>query len=413
VTERVEALVIGGGPAGLMAAEALIGAGIPVLLAERMPTVGRKLLMAGKSGLNLTKAEPADAFRAAFAGHGDSLAAPLAAFGPEEVQAWAKGLGQDLFTGSTGRVFPVAMKASPLLRAWLARLTDGGLDGGLDGGPDGGLVIRTRWRWTGFEDESWGGVDNGEGHRIHKFETPDGPRRLGARVTVLAFGGASWSRLGSDGAWAAHLPGTAPFAPSNCGVTLEWSDRMADHMGAPVKAIALQAGDAVSRGEIVIARTGLEGGGLYPLIPALRQGAALRLDLFPDLTAEALSARLARRRRGESLVNRLRRSLGLEGTRRALAMEFGRPLPDDPGPLLKALPVPLTGLAPLDAAISTAGGLRFDRLDADLMLRDRPGVFAAGEMLDWDAPTGGYLLTASLATGRHAGRAAARRLSGG
>lgn len=386
------ALVLGAGPAGLAAAEAISAAGHPVTLVEAMLSPARKFLMAGKSGLNLTKDEAPGPFRAAYAAEGTlppALRAALDAFGPEEAMAWARGLGQEVFTGSTGRVFPVAWKASPLLRAWLARLESRGVE------------LRTRWRWRGFDGDA------------SRFDTPGGPRRVTARATVLALGGASWRRLGSDGAWAAEFPGqTAPFAPSNMGLLVRWSPHMAPHLGQPVKGAAWSAGGLLSRGEVVVSARGLEGGGLYPLSRPLREGAPLRLDLFPDLDEEALRRRLGPPGR-ESLANRLRKRLGLEGARAALLQEWGRPLPADLAPLLKALPARHDGPRPLDEAISTAGGLRFDALTADLMLRARPGVFAAGEMLDWEAPTGGYLLTASLATGALAGRAAAGWLGRG
>ena len=376
---QIEALVVGGGPAGLMAASQMARAGLSVTVAERMPTVGRKFLMAGKSGLNLTHAATAGGFATAYPDPPPQLVAALAEFGPDAAMDWARSLGQEVFTGSTGRVFPVTMKASPLLRAWLADLRDHGAD------------IRTRWRWMGRDGDA------------DLFDTPEGRLRIRSGVRVLAMGGASWARLGSDGAWAAQLDHTAPFAASNAALDIDWSDRMAMHFGAPLKAVAFRAGDIVSRGEAVISRTGIEGGGVYPLSPAIRDGQAVTLDLCPDLTCDALDKKLARRRRGDSLANHLRRSIGLDPLRRALLMEWGRPLPDRLAPLLKALPVPVRGLAPMDRAISTAGGLRFDALDDQLMLRDRPGTFAAGEMLDWDAPTGGYLLTACLATGRRAG----------
>ena len=375
------ALVIGAGPAGLMAAEEMARAGLAVTVAEAMPSPGRKFLMAGKSGLNLTKDEGADAFRAAYDPRPPALDSALRDFGPAEAMDWARGLGQAVFTGTSGRVFPVAMKGSPLLRAWLARL------GGL------GVGLRTRWRWIGWDGA---GV---------AFDTPDGREVLHPAVTVLALGGASWRRLGSDGAWAAHLPGAvAPFLPANMGLGVDWSPAMARHFGAAVKGVALIAGGLRVRGECVISARGLEGGGIYAVARAVREGAALAIDLFPDLTEDALRARIARLRPGESLPNRLRR-LGLDPARAALVMEWARPLPADPAPLLKALPVRHRGPRPLDEAISTAGGLRFDALDG-YMLRDRPGTFAAGEMLDWEAPTGGYLLTACMATGRAAGRQA-------
>jgi len=380
-----DALVIGAGPAGLMAAGELARAGHDVRLAEAKPSPARKLLMAGKSGLNLTKDTPLEAFLAAYGGAATALRPMLEAFGPEAVQDWARGFGLPLFTGSTGRVFPKAMKASPLLRAWLAELDALG------------VRLETRWRWQGWQ---------GDAVRI---ETSDGIRSLTPDVTVLACGGASWARLGSDGAWATHLPAPdlAPFQPANMGFVLPWSEHMQRHFGKPVKGVALKAGTQVSRGEIVISAQGIEGGGIYAISAALRDGAPLTLDLVPDLDIEAVRARLARPRGKASLSNHLRKALKLEPVKQALLMEFARPLPPDPAPLIKALPVPLQGPRPMDEAISTAGGLRFDALDAGLMLRARPGTFAAGEMLDWEAPTGGYLLTACLATGRWAGRAAA------
>lgn len=377
-----QAVVIGAGPTGLMAAEEMARAGLAVTVAEAMPSPGRKVLMAGKSGLNLTKDEGAGAFRAAYGPLSPAIEAALAGFGPAEVMAWARGLGQEVFTGSTGRVFPVAMKASPLLRAWLARLA------GM------GVVLRTRWRWTGWE---------GAGLR---FDTPEGVQVLHPDVTVLALGGASWRRLGSDGAWAAQFPGqVAPFQPANMGLSVDWSPHMARHFGAPVKGAALIAGGQVSRGEFVVSARGIEGGGLYALSRPLRDGAALHLDLLPDLTEAEIRDRLSPAGR-DSLPNRLRKALRLDPVRIALLQEWGRPLPGDLAPLLKRLPVRHAGPRPLDEAISTAGGLRSEALDG-FMLRDRPGVFAAGEMLDWEAPTGGYLLTACLATGRAAGRQAA------
>ncbi len=377
----MHAVVIGGGPAGLMAAGALAEAGLAVTVVDAKPTLGRKFLMAGKSGLNLTKDEPEAAFVAVYGDRAPALQAALAAFGPAQMQDWARGLDQPVFTGSSGRVFPVAMKASPLLRAWLGRLAAQG------------VAFRTRWRWTGW--------DNGL-----TFDTPDGPQVLTPDVTVLACGGASWARLGSDGAWAGWVGPVAPFAPSNVGLHVAWSSHMAPHYGQPLKSVTLRAGGLASRGEAMISTRGLEGGGLYPLSPALRNGARLYLDLAPDLNIDALRARLARARPGDSVGNRLRKA-GLDAVKVALVLECARPLPADVAPLLKSLPLPHLGLRPLDEAISTAGGLRFDALDDGLMLRDRPGMFAAGEMLDWDAPTGGYLLTACMATGLWAGQHAA------
>ncbi|MGY6635493.1 MAG: TIGR03862 family flavoprotein [Alkalilacustris sp.] len=387
-----DALVIGGGPAGLMAAEALARAGRSVLVADAKPSLGRKFLMAGKSGLNLTKVEDPARFRAAYGEAGDWLAPMLSAFGPDAVQDWARGLGQPVFTGSSGRVFPVAMKASPLLRAWLARLGELGVE------------VRTRWRWTGWE----------AGATV--LVTPAGPVKMRPRVTVLALGGASWARLGSDGAWAPWLAARgvdlAPFQPANMGLRMAWSAHMAPQFGAPLKGVALSAGDRRVRAECVISAAGLEGGGIYALGPPLRAGAPLVVDLAPDLDSAVVAARLAARPARETTAARLRKALGLRPAALALLQEIARPLPRDAAALaglVKALRIVHAGPRPLDEAISTAGGITRAACDEGLMLRALPGVFAAGEMLDWEAPTGGYLLTGCLATGLWAGRAAAAR----
>ncbi len=387
------ALVVGAGPAGLMAAEALAAAGVAVAVAEAKPSIGRKLLMAGKSGLNLTKAEPPDAFVAAYGEGGDWLAPMLAEFGPAEVVAWAKGLGVETFAGSSGRVFPVAMKASPLLRAWSRRLAASG------------VAFRTRWRWRGWSD----------GAAV--FETPAGARLERPGALVLALGGGSWARLGSDGAWRAILAGegiaTTPFRPSNVGWRVAWSEPMRRWFGAPVKAARLSAGGRSVAAEFVVSARGIEGGGVYALGAELREGAPLVLDLAPDRSEAALRARLAAARPGESAANRLRKA-GLAPVKVALLREFAPAALADPAATaaaIKALTLPLAGPRPLDEAISTAGGLSRAAVDDRLMLRARPGVFAAGEMLDWDAPTGGYLMTACLATGLRAGRSAAQWLA--
>ncbi|WP_209425083.1 TIGR03862 family flavoprotein [Pararhodobacter sp. SW119] len=390
MTESVPALVIGAGPAGLMAAEAIADAGLPVLVVDAKPSAGRKFLMAGKSGLNLTKDEGHDRFLGHFAEAAQWLAPILSEFGPPEVQDWSRTLGQEVFTGSSGRVFPKAMKASPLLRAWLVRLRGKGVE------------LRTRWRWTGLSDTA------------HNFDTPEGRKEIAAAGTVLALGGASWARLGSDGSWATilarHGVDLAPFEASNVGYQVDWSDHMQRWFGAPVKSVSLMAGGQRVRGEVVISARGIEGGGLYALARSLRSGAPLALDLFPDWTVERVAGRLAAQTRKESASNRLRKAFGLVDARQALVHEWVRPLPADPHALaeaLKAIPVPLGPPRPIDEAISTAGGIRCAAFDGNLMLPALPGVFVAGEMLDWDAPTGGYLLTACLATGRRAGRAAA------
>lgn len=382
----IDALIIGGGPAGLMAADVLSADGHSVILTDAMPTVGRKFLMAGKSGLNLTKSESSEIFEQAFDARA-ALSPILADFGPADVVAWAEGLGQPVFTGSTGRVFPNAMKASPLLRAWLARLRDQGVD------------IRTRWRWVG-----WDGVDA-------SFDTPQGAATVTAKTTVLAMGGASWKRLGSDGKWAGQfLDAVAPFQPVNMGFVVDWSDHMTPHFGSAVKGCKLSAGNLTSRGEFVVSAKGIEGGGIYSVSTAMRDGAVLEIDLLPDMSRDAIAAHLNAAGRKQSLSNTLRKTLKLDGVKRALFNEFGRT--NDRALLnkIKALRLPVRGPRPMDEAISTSGGMRFDALTPDLMLRARSGVFCAGEMLDWAAPTGGYLINGCLATGRWVGHAAARYL---
>ncbi len=373
-----------------MAAGELARAGLSVVVVEAKSSVGRKLLMAGKSGLNLTKSEPAEVFQANY--HGSCaglLKRAVGDFGPDAVQAWAEALGQAVFTGSSGRVFPKVMKASPLLRAWLGGLAGQGVD------------IRPRWRWAGFSGSAL------------RFETPDGVQNLTPAVTVLALGGASWARLGSDGAWAPWLADQgveiAEFQPANAGLVVDWSPHMAKRFGQPVKVARLVAGAVSVRGEFVISSRGLEGSAIYAVSRAVREGAALSVDLCPDWSLDEVAKRLARPRGKATMAGHLRKSLRLDPARLALLMEFGRPLPEgnDLAALIKALPLRHQGLRPIDEAISTAGGITAEALDG-YMLRAVPGLFVAGEMLDWEAPTGGYLLTGCLATGREAGRAAAR-----
>ena len=378
-----DAVVIGAGPAGLMAAQVLGEAGLSVTLADAMPSVGRKFLMAGKSGLNLTKIEPDVQFLRAYGDAPHTLQGAVADFGPQAVVDWAQGLGQSVFSGSTGRVFPTVMKASPLLRAWMARLDRLG------------VRLETRWRWSG-----WDGPEL-------LFDTPVGQQRVRPKATVLALGGASWARLGSNGAWAQYLPDvTAPFAPANMGFIVPWSDHMARHFGTPVKSVALHAGDQTTRGEFVVSARGIEGGGIYMLSRPMRDGAPLSVDLMPDWPIQRVRDALQKPRGKQSLSNFLRKALRLDAVHIALLAELGRPYPDDLAALIKALPIIHQGPRPMDEAISTAGGVRFDALTDGLMLRNRAGVFCAGEMLDWEAPTGGYLITGCLATGLRAGRAA-------
>ncbi|MDJ0391512.1 TIGR03862 family flavoprotein [Roseomonas sp. E05] len=389
------AAILGGGPAGLMAAETIAAAGHRVVVFDRMPSLGRKLLMAGRGGLNLTHSEPLPAFLRRYGAAEAELAPHIAAFPPDALREWCEALGQETFTGSSGRVFPRAMKASPLLRAWLERLR------GL------GVEIRTRHAWHGFGAEG-----------ALRFAAPQGEVTHRPGATVLALGGASWPRLGADGSWAGSLPGllVAPIRPSNCGFRIAWSPVFrARFAGAPLKRIALAFEGRTIRGEAVISAEGIEGGAVYALSAPLRDAIAERgeavaiLDLRPDLAADEVARRLAAPRRGQSLSSFLRKVLALPPVSIGLlqeALHGGAPADTLPS-LVKALPLRLLAPLGLDRAISSAGGLALAELDAGLMLRGHPGLFAAGEMLDWEAPTGGYLLQACFATGRAAGRGAA------
>ncbi|HEV7226810.1 TIGR03862 family flavoprotein [Brevundimonas sp.] len=382
-------LIVGAGPAALFAAERLADAGLRVTVADRMPSPARKFLMAGRGGLNLTHSEPIDRFRTRYAEAEPHVTAWLDRLSPADLTAWAEGLGQPTFVGSSGRVFPRAMKASPLLRAWLARLAALG------------VTLNARWTWTGWSDGA------------ASFETPDGPRTVPADAVVLAMGGASWPRLGSDGGWRNVLEANgvevAPFRPANAGVNVAWSEVFADRFaGQPLKTVTLSHGDLTVRGEALVARYGLEGGAVYALSADLRRTvdregtATLTVDLRPDLSVEALAARLGRGRGKDSVSNWLRKAAGLSPVALGLVREIPGDVPTGPDKLarrVKAVRLTVTAMQGLDRAISSAGGVRLDQVDDRLMLTALPGVFVAGEMLDWEAPTGGYLLQACFASG--------------
>ncbi len=394
------AAVIGGGPAGLMAAEVMAKAGIRVEIFDAMPSVGRKFLLAGRGGLNLTHSEPLERFVTRYAERAPVVASWLERFSPDDMKAWAAELGIETFVGSSGRVFPVQMKASPLLRAWLRRLD--GWASRSTRGTAGSASMRRARRWSGGPGATWFTV--------------------AADATVLALGGASWPKLGSDGSWAGILAergiAVRPLRPANCGFTVAWDEGfIAKHEGEPLKNLALSFGGATVRGELMLTRTGIEGGGVYALSAALRDAierdgeAVLTLDLRPQLSAEQVRDRLRRPRGSESFSNWLRKSVNLTGPLPGLVrgVAGSSTEPARIAPLIKALPLRLTGCRPIERAISTAGGIDLDELTPDLMLKRLPGVFVAGEMLDWEAPTGGYLLQGAFASGLVAGHGVAAR----
>lgn len=396
--------VIGGGPAGLMAAEVARAAGVEVDLFEAKPSVGRKFLIAGRGGMNLTHSDARPRFEQRYSRASGAVARWLDAFDAEALRVWARGLGVDTFVGSSGRVFPTDMKSAPLLRAWVSRLKEQG------------VRMHMRQRWAGFDDDG-----------VARLDGADGARRLQARAVVLALGGGSWPQLGSDGAWLPwlHARGveTRPLEASNCGFDVAWSEYLATKFaGAPLKPVVAHWRDREGRerqqqGECVLSAHGIEGSLVYAIGPDLRAAlhrdghAVLHLDLVPGLGIERVHAALAQPREGRSLSEVLRRRLKLDGAKAALARELLPPATlADPAALaaaLKRLPIRLGGVRPIAEAISTAGGIAFDAVDERLMLKALPGWFASGEMLDWDAPTGGYLLTACFASGVVAGRAAA------
>jgi uncharacterized flavoprotein (TIGR03862 family) len=404
---RKDVAIIGAGPAGLMAAEVIAQGGAGVTVYDAMPSVGRKFLMAGRGGLNLTHSEELPTFLARYREAAPFLEAATSAFPPQHLRDWCKGLGQPTFIGSSGRVFPESFKASPLLRAWLRRLDTLGVSFAL------------RHRWTGWDEQGQ-----------LTFQTPDGARAVSADAVVLALGGASWPRLGSDGGWTAILAakGVAitPLKPANCGFTVAWSEIFRDRFeGQPLKGIAVSVGSHTVRGEAVVTRNGLEGGAIYALSAELREeiaragSAILHIALRPDLAPADIAARLAAPRGKQSFSNVLRKALQLSpvaiGLLHEAAIGSGRQLaslsPDQLADLVNAVPVKLDGMAPIARAISTAGGIAFSELDPDFMIRRLAGVFAAGEMLDWEAPTGGYLLQASFATGVAAGKGVLKHLT--
>lgn len=390
------AAIIGGGPAGLMAAEVVSARGVKVDVYDSMPSVGRKFLMAGKSGLNITHSEPFEEFAARYGKRRPQIEPMLKAFGADQLREWVHSFGIETFVGTSGRVFPVGMKASPLLRAWIQRLTASG------------VTFHLRHKLTAILPD-----------RSLRFVTPDGEATVQADAVVLALGGGSWRRLGSDGAWVDWLRQAGaevePLRPSNCGFDTAWSEHFREKFdGHPVKSVILSFEEFRQQGEFIITKEGVEGGLIYAASARLRDEieangrAVMFLDLKPDRTLAWLTEKLSRPRGSRSLASYLEKTLGIKGVKAGLLREFV-PKEDFTNParlagFIKALPVPLLAPRPLDEAISSAGGVRFESLDGRLMLKTMPGVFCAGEMLDWEAPTGGYLLTACFSSGCAAGR---------
>lgn len=388
--------IVGGGPAGLMAAEVVSARGVKVDVYDSMPSVGRKFLMAGKSGLNLTHSDPFDVFASRYGKRRKEIEPLLKQFGADELREWARSLGIETFIGTSGRVFPVGMKASPLLRAWLKRLTDSG------------VTFHLRHAWTGFLPD-----------RSLRFASPHGEVIVNTDAVVLALGGGSWRRLGSDGEWADWLKQAGaevePLRPANCGFEAEWSPHFKEkYDGHPVKSVILSFGEFRKQGEFIVTKEGVEGGLIYAASALMRDEieangkAVMLLDLMPNRTLDWLKEKLSRPQGKRSLASYLEKTLGIKGVKAGLLREFAPKEDFTNGErlaqLIKALPVPLVRTSPLDEAISSAGGVTFESLDENLMLKRSPGVFCAGEMLDWEAPTGGYLLTACFSSGYAAGK---------
>jgi len=387
--------IIGGGPAGLMAAEVISAQGIHVDVYDAMPSVGRKFLIAGKSGLNLTHAEPFEIFATRYGKRRAQIEPLLQTFGAEQLLAWVHGLGVQTFVGTSNRIFPVEMKASPLLRAWIQRLNTAG------------VTVHLRHKLTGIHPD-----------RSLHFHTPDGDVTVKADAVVLALGGGSWRKLGSDGAWVEWLQQAGvklePLRPANCGFEVNWSPVFIEkYEGHPVKPVVLTAGDFRQQGEFIITKEGVEGSLVYAASAILRDkiaahgSAVMHLDLAPDKTEDQLREKLLRARGSRSMASHLEKTVGIKGVKAGLLREFVPKSEFTESRLasyIKNTPVTLTATRPLDKAISSAGGVSFDSLDEHLMLKSLPGVFCAGEMLDWEAPTGGYLLTACFASGYAVGK---------